>query len=88
MDAGQGPSPRWIGHRTVGEADVRVWSRGCTGGKNRGFLYLLLSSPVGDALMRFDRGEVRPFLQRSRQIVECGDEHLHTDVQWSELEAN
>jgi hypothetical protein len=69
-----------LGHRTVGEADVRVWSRGCTGGKNRGFLYLSLSSPVGDALMRFDRGEVRSFLQRGRQIVEFGDEYLHTEV--------
>lgn len=25
-----------LGHRTVGEADARVWSRGRTGGKNRG----------------------------------------------------
>jgi hypothetical protein len=33
-----------LGHRTVGEADVRVWSRGCTGGSHRGFLYLSLSS--------------------------------------------
>ncbi|MEU4118146.1 SsgA family sporulation/cell division regulator [Kitasatospora sp. NPDC028055] len=39
-----------------------------------------LRAPEGTALLRFDTGDLRRFLWRSRLLVPEGEEHLHLDA--------
>ncbi|WP_030059752.1 MULTISPECIES: SsgA family sporulation/cell division regulator [Streptomyces] len=39
-----------------------------------------LRAPEGTALLRFDTGDLRRFLWRSRLVVPEGEEHLHLDA--------
>ncbi|MEU8921057.1 SsgA family sporulation/cell division regulator [Kitasatospora sp. NPDC048545] len=56
----------------VGDVHVRPAPGRCT--------MVELRAPEGIALVRFDSGDLRRFLWRSRLLVPEGEEHLHLDA--------